>query len=146
MTNVLVDQGMEILTEDVCLELLGGEEVGRVAVSVSALPAIFPVNYRMVDGDVLFRTGDGIKARSAVEGNVVCFEVDHLDLERHSGWSVLLVGRARLVPEDQAVDALKDLQLSPWAGSEASRLVRIHPEFVSGRRIVGERQSSPAQQ
>ncbi len=133
---MLVDQGLEILSEEVCLGLLRREEVGRIAVSVSALPAIFPVNYRVVDGDVLFLTGDGIKANAAIEGTVVCFEVDHIDPEHRTGWSVLVVGQARLVTDVER-EAMGDLNLSPWAGGFKSHLVRIHPEFVSGRRIPG---------
>ncbi len=133
---MLVDQGLEILNEEICLDLLMREEVGRIAVSVSALPAIFPVNYRMIDGDVMFLTGDGIKANAAIEGNVVGFEVDHIDPESRTGWSVLIVGQARLVGAAERA-AMGDLHLSPWAGGFKSHLVRIHPEFISGRRIPG---------
>lgn len=134
---MLVDEGLEILSEDVCLDLLSREEVGRIAVSVSALPAIFPVNYRLVDGDVLFLTGDGLKATAAIEGAVVGFEVDHIDPEHRTGWSVLIVGQARLV-SDRERKAMGELHLSPWAGGNKTHLVRIHPEFVSGRRIPGD--------
>lgn len=133
---MLVDEGLEILSEEVCLELLSREEVGRIAVSVSALPAIFPVNYRLIDGDVLFLTGAGIKANAAIEGNVVGFEVDHIDPESRTGWSVLIVGQARLVGASERA-TMGDLDLSPWAGGLRSHLVRIHPELISGRRIPG---------
>lgn len=133
--TVLVDQGLEILSEELCRELLETESVGRIAISVSALPAIFPVNYRIVDGDVLFLTGEGLKANAAIAGNVVGFEVDHLDTEQHAGWSVLVVGKARIVP-DRERDTMEDLQLSPWAGGAKAHLVRVHPGFISGRRIA----------
>lgn len=134
---MLVEEGLEILAERLCLDLLAGEQVGRIAVSVSALPAIFPVNYRVVDGDVLFLTGDGLKANAAIAGNVVCFEVDHIEPERRAGWSVLIVGQARIVPAEER-DAMGDLGLSPWAGGAKAHLVRIHPEFISGRRITAD--------
>ena len=133
---MLVDQGLEVLSEEMCLELVAGEAVGRVGVSVSALPAIFPVNYRLVNGDILFLTGDGMKANAALQGSVVGFEVDHIDPANRSGWSVLLVGQARVV-DDRERAALGDLELSPWAGGTKSHLVRVRPEFISGRRIAG---------
>lgn len=133
---MLVDQGMEILSEEACRELLAGGTVGRIAVSLAAMPAIFPVNYQVVGGDVVFLTGEGIKANAAIAGNVVGFEVDEFDPANRTGWSVLLVGRARLVTEDERA-AMGELNLSPWAGGVKSLLVRIHPEFVSGRRIPG---------
>jgi hypothetical protein len=40
----LVDNGLEILSPEECRDLLRLGEVGRVAVTVAALPAIFPVN------------------------------------------------------------------------------------------------------
>ena len=132
---MLVDNGLEILTEEQCMELLGRESVGRVAVSVSALPAIFPVNYQLVDGNVLFLTGEGVKLHAAVEGAVVGFEVDHIDAEHRTGWSVMVVGQARLVAEEDRA-AFDDVSLSPWAGGRRSHLVMLHPEFVSGRRIT----------
>lgn len=133
---MLVEHGLEILTEEQCMELLAGESVGRVAVSVSALPAIFPVNFTVVDGNILFLTGDGMKAHAAVEGAVVGFEVDHIDPENQTGWSVMLVGQARLVTEE-ARTAFEDVHLSSWVAGHRSHLVILHPEFVSGRRIVG---------
>lgn len=132
---MLVEQGLEILSENVCRRLLESETVGRIGISVSALPAIFPVNYRMVDGDVVFLTGEGMKANVAIAGNVVGFEVDHVDPEQRSGWSVMVVGRARLVSDAERT-AMGDLDLSPWAGGTRSHMVRIHPEFISGRRIA----------
>ena len=140
---MLVDQGLEILDEAECLELLKCQRVGRIAVSVAALPAIFPVNYLLVDGDVAFLTGDGMKANAAIAGNVVGFEVDQVDSDRHTGWSVLVVGRARIVPEQER-RTMGDLHLSPWAGGTRTHLVRIRPEFISGRRISDSPTWSPA--
>ena len=133
---MIVDQGLEILSEDQCMELVATESVGRIAVSVAALPAIFPVNYKIVGGNVLFMTGEGVKSHAALHGTVVGFEVDHVDAEHHGGWSVMLVGQARMVNEDER-QALGDVGISPWAGGDRSNLVSIHPEFVSGRRIIG---------
>ena len=132
---MLVEDGLEILTPEQCMDLVASESVGRVGVSVSALPAIFPVNFQLVDGNVLFLTGEGLKSHAAVAGAVVGFEVDHIDTEHHTGWSVMLVGQARLVPDEDRA-AYEDVHLSPWAGGHRSHLVMLHPEFVSGRRIV----------
>ncbi len=133
---MLVDHGLEILSEQECMDLLSSAELGRIAVSVSALPAVFPVNYRLVNGDVLFLTGDGIKSQAALQGAVVCFEVDEVDAANRTGWSVMVVGQAQLVQGVER-EAYAGVHLSPWAGGAKSHLVRIRPEFVSGRRIAG---------
>jgi nitroimidazol reductase NimA-like FMN-containing flavoprotein (pyridoxamine 5'-phosphate oxidase superfamily) len=137
---MLVDHGLELLTEEQCLRLLATQMVGRIGVSVGALPAIFPVNYGMADGDIVFRTGEGTKLRHAVEGGVVGFEVDSVDIATQTGWSVLVIGRAEQMTADE-IELLEHLGLSPWAGPGRTTMVRIHPELISGRRIIKDRTS-----
>lgn len=136
MAEALVEQGLEVLTEEECLRLVGRSSVGRVGVTIGALPAIFPVNFIYQDGAIWFRTGEGTKLSAAAHGSVVAFEVDHADTFEHGGWSVLMVGTAEAVTDPARLDALSQLRLRPWADGDRDRLVRIAVEFVSGRRIV----------
>lgn len=132
------DRAIEEIDAAGCLELLGTQQVGRVAVVVGIHPVIFPVNYRL-DGDaVVFRTGDGAKLRGAA-GHPVGFEVDEVDVARHTGWSVHVWGKASDVTEDDGgplFQRLRRLELEPWAVAEASHWVRIDPVSITGRRIV----------
>jgi uncharacterized protein len=132
---VLVDNGLELLTEEECRALLCTQLIGRIAVSVGALPGIFPVNYTVVDDDIVFLTGEGLKLRAALENTVVGFEVDSLDPALDYGWSILVVGVAREVPAEEQ-ERLGPVRVSPWAGGDRTHMVRIHPEMISGRRIV----------
>lgn len=131
---MLVNGGIELLTEGECRELLGTEQIGRIGLSMGALPAIFPVQSRVVGEDIFFRTGEGSKRRAALEGSVVGFEVDRIDPATATGWSVLVVGMAREVRSDEEAPAGCD-GIVPWADGECCHLIRIHPEAVSGRRI-----------
>lgn len=130
---MLAEDGLEQLTDEECMELLVSADIGRLGVSVGAMPAIFPVTYKMIDGDIVFRIGEGLKLR-AVQGAVVSFEVDSLDTVSRAGWSVLVVGVARAVPEEDGGPALTE-QVTPWAGGERRHVVVIHPADISGRRI-----------
>ena len=56
---------------------------------MAALPAIFPVNYALLDGEIVFMTGEGTKLRAALERAVVAFQVDHIDEADAAGWSVM---------------------------------------------------------
>ena len=132
---MLVDEGLVILPEEECFELLGRHHVGRVAVTVGALPAVFPVNYTMLDGAIVFRTGDGTKLRAALNQTVVAFEIDDLDAFAHTGWSVMAIGVASQL-EGDALARAKRLPLRPWADGERDHYVRVVPEMVSGRRII----------
>jgi nitroimidazol reductase NimA-like FMN-containing flavoprotein (pyridoxamine 5'-phosphate oxidase superfamily) len=131
-----VDEGLELLTEDQARGLLATGEVGRVGVTIGALPAIFRVSCRLIDGSIVFRTAPGSKMSAAAEGAVVAFEVDDYQLADRSGWSVLAVGRAEVV--DDLATSLKvlDARVEPLAEGRRTTIVRIEPTFVSGRRIV----------
>jgi hypothetical protein len=77
---MLVDEGLELLSDEQCWRLLSSGEVGRVAITMHALPAIFPVNYTVIDGTIVFLTSPGSKLAAAIRQAVVAFEVD--DYER----------------------------------------------------------------
>lgn len=132
----MVDEGLELLDEAECMRLLALGGIGRVGVTIEALPAIFPVNYRLVDGGILFRTSPGSKLTAATTGAVVAFEVDDYHVADRSGWSVLAVGRSEVVHDLDLTFKLLDAGLEPYVDGPRGAIVRIVPTFVSGRRIV----------
>jgi len=133
---MIVDEGLELLTEDEARGLLAMGEVGRIGITLGALPAIFPVNYRMIDGSIVFRTAPGSKMSAAAEGAVVAFEVDDYQLANRSGWSVLAVGRAEVIHDLAMSFKVLDARLEPMVDGTRTTIVRIEPTFISGRRIV----------
>jgi nitroimidazol reductase NimA-like FMN-containing flavoprotein (pyridoxamine 5'-phosphate oxidase superfamily) len=135
---MLVDGGLELLDEDEAWALLRGGAVGRVGVTMGAMPAIFPVNYAVLDGAVVFRTAPGSKLSAAASDAVVAFEVDDYDRADRSGWSVLVVGRSEVVHDLDVTRRVLAADLEPYADGIRTAIVRIRPVFVSGRRIVRE--------
>ncbi|MEZ5169287.1 MAG: pyridoxamine 5'-phosphate oxidase family protein [Acidimicrobiia bacterium] len=131
----MTDDRLEGLTRAECLEFLGQSTLGRVAVTIGAVPAVLPVNYAMLDGDVVFRSAPGTKLSAAVLGTVVAFEVDEAECVDHSGWSVLVVGHAREIREGPELDAARALPLQAWAGGDRDHFVRIDSKQVTGRRL-----------
>jgi len=127
------------LTEAECWQLLGSVSLGRVVFTQRAMPAIRPVNH-LVDGrKIIVRShlGAAIVSRAAAaEGSVVCYEVDDLDPVRHTGWSVIVTGMARLVQEPAAITRYEEA-LEPWIAGQMDHVISIEPEFVSGIRLVG---------
>jgi uncharacterized protein len=136
-----MDDNLEVLSGDDCRALLESETIGRVGLSLEALPAIFPVNYSMIDGGIVFRTGEGAKLRAALSHTVVAFEVDHADPDREEGWSVLVVGVAEPVDDREKTLTFQAIP-PPWAEGDRQHLVRIRPEMISGRRIAHPRRQS----
>ena len=133
---MLVDEGLEILDDGECWKLLGQVPIGRVAVSVGALPAVFPVNFALDGDSIVFRTGEGTKLAAATERAVVAFEVDRFDPLEHTGWSVLAVGMAQAVTDAEERARLARLPVAPWAGGRREDFVRMGVELLSGRRIT----------
>src|SRR4051794_34583913 len=113
---MLVEDGLEVLDEGECRRLLATCHIGRVATSIGALPTVVPVNFTLLDSDVVFRTGVGTKLEAPVSEAVVAFEVDRFDDMDHGGWSVLVVGVARRIVDEEELARAAYLHLQPWAG------------------------------
>lgn len=124
------------LDRSTCLSLLSSVGVGRLGLSVGALPVIMPVGFR-VDGDrIVFslRAGDG--GAGAVNGAVVAFEADDVDPTTGVGWTVLVQGAARLVPDPQGHADHKRGPSSGNDGASAPRAQRMHERIQPGDEIV----------
>jgi nitroimidazol reductase NimA-like FMN-containing flavoprotein (pyridoxamine 5'-phosphate oxidase superfamily) len=124
--------GIEVLPKDECLVLLSGEQVGRVILTGGGDADVFPVNYVLRGGDVVFRTADGTKWRDGPRGRAA-FEVDRLDPEARSGWSVVVHGSL----EDADGLDTDTLGLAPWSPHDKPHVMRLVTETVSGRRLPG---------
>jgi uncharacterized protein len=135
--------GITVLDANQCWDLLRSSEVGRLAVSIGNEPDIFPVNFVVDHGTVVFRTAEGTKLAAAVLGESVAFEIDgESDGE---AWSVVVKGQAVEIEQmHELFDAL-ELPLYPWNSAPKHRFVRIVPDDVTGRRFkVADRASSHA--
>lgn len=101
--------------------------LGRVVFTHKAMPAIRPVNHLLDGKTVVIRShlGAAVTGHAAGDGAVACYEADDIDSARHTGWSVIVTGMARLVREP-AVKARYERLLSPgraarWTTSSRSR-------------------------
>lgn len=131
----MTDHELQELSEDRCWELLAGETVGRLAVSVANKPDIFPVNYRLHDGTIVVKTAPGLKLAAAVLGAGVAFEIDALDAADRSGWSVVVHGTAQKIELLEDLLDADDLAIEPWAAGTKNHYFRIEPTEVTGRLI-----------
>ncbi|MFE1248451.1 pyridoxamine 5'-phosphate oxidase family protein [Streptomyces sp. NPDC058735] len=124
------------LDEQECRSLLSTHGVGRISLTTPHGPAVYPVNYDVVDGAIAFRTAPE-SAPAGAAGHRVAFEVDHVDDAMSQGWSVLAVGRARAVTDPEAVRRLeRGARTGPWAGGRRTLWISIAVDRLTGRRIV----------
>ncbi|ADX73253.1 Pyridoxamine 5'-phosphate oxidase [Pseudarthrobacter phenanthrenivorans Sphe3] len=126
---------VEVLDSDECWDLLRGVPAGHLAVLVDGHPEIFPVNYKVDHGSVVFRSGEGTKLHAAAGPAAVAFEVDGTDQEKRTAWSVEVKGHAvALEPSPELLKGV-GLTLFPWQSGHKDHFVRIIPTAVSGRRF-----------
>jgi uncharacterized protein len=127
--------GLEVLTPQDCLRLLGSVPVGRIAYTDQALPAVQPVTFLLDNNAVLVRTGAGAQLASAARNAVVAFQVDQLDPESRSGWAVMVVGYAQEITDPDEVSRIKELPLRAWFTTERDHFIRVSIELIDGRRV-----------
>lgn len=124
------------LSRDEAWELLDSEPFGRLAVVVSGVVDIFPVNFVIHQRKLWFRTAQGSKLASLVVNNNVAFEADRkvrLDAEHLEVSSVVVHGRARRIEDGPEFEMAEELNLRPWIRTFKPYFVVIEPEQVSGR-------------
>src|SRR6201997_5951862 len=107
----ITDDGVTILPEHECWDLLAGVALGRIVTSVDDQPEIFPVNFVVQRRTVLFRTAEGTKLVSAAINRGVLFEAD--DHSAAEGWSVIVKGTARMLHTDEEIEEAERAQLLP---------------------------------
>ncbi|MET7481665.1 pyridoxamine 5'-phosphate oxidase family protein [Streptomyces sp. NPDC005538] len=132
------NDGFRELDRQECMRLLATVPVGRIVYTRRALPAVLPVNFGLDgDGAVLLRTSALSDLANAVDGAVVAFEADEVNAAAHSGWSVVVTGAATRVTDPTEHARLLRTGPRSWVPAPQEVFVRIEPELVTGRGLVG---------
>ncbi len=129
------------LTDEQALETLATKTFGRLVVHRKNDIDLFPLNYIVNDGKILFRTAEGTKLFSLNLNEDVLFEAD--DVEQAAGgtgeaWSVIVKGNARILRDSAEINAADELPLKPWLPTLKYNYVEITPNEggISGRRFT----------
>ncbi len=113
---------------DDCLHLVREHQVGRIGFVHGTVPVVLPVTYLVRGELIVFATAPGsILAALAEPGTAVAFEVDEVDAETATGWSVLITG-VTTTPGPGDADGLV-----PWAPGNRSVVVGIRLAQAAGR-------------
>ena len=121
--------GFAALAPDDCRRLLTTTAVGRLAATTGALPVVVPVQY-VLDGDrLLVQTPGHHEVPDTIDGQVVAFETDHLDLDAGVGWCVSVTGTATVLDDHDLLDPVHR-----WFSD--GRVVAVSTDLVTGHRVV----------
>jgi len=123
------------MSEAECRDLLATCEVGRIVLSLQAMPVALPVAYRLLGPDIVFRSAPGSKLTAAATNTVVGFEVDQLDSNTRSGWSVLVIGMSRLITSPDEIAGFEQTPIPEWLPGPP-HYVAIATQRISGRRLA----------
>ena len=132
---------VEELAEAESLALVAGQDIGRIAFSGRFGLTVWPVNYRLHEGSIVFRTGRDSPMdedlRTGLEHGEyqVAFEVDQIESGAREGWSVLIRGPAHHVVSEQERSAVARTGVTPWVGGPKEHYIQIVPTRITGRRI-----------
>ena len=95
-----------------------------------------PVNFRVHEGEVVVRLDEGSLLANLVVGERVAFEVDALDPNARTGWSVLVQGTGVRMINPARLELVRRMGLRPWAPGSRELYVAIVATSVTGRRIT----------
>jgi len=126
---------MVALDQVECWDLVAGGGVGRLVFDSERGPTALPVNFRVFDREVVFRTEPGSHFDQLDGAERVGLEVDHIDDAFSQGWSVLVTGTVRPPADDAELDRVQHLDVSPWAGGEKEHYRILESCQITGRRI-----------
>jgi uncharacterized protein len=133
----MAQRRLDILTEDECFTLLGEGRVGRLVYQDEFGPVAVPVNYGIAARSVVIRVEGGAKL-AAMQQPRVAFEVDDIDQDQRSGWSVIVRGAGREIALEQVPELLHRMDgdpPQPWAVGIHNTWLEIPAEMVTGRRF-----------
>ena len=123
------------LSEAVCREHLAQHSAGRIGFLAPAGPQILPVTYQFRGGNVVFRTSPTGALSGLVRRSSVAFEIDEIDEQNHSGWSVLVLGFAQAMAHNSLLTSAWESGPVPWAEGTRNVFIEITPRTISGRAL-----------
>ena len=125
------------MSRDAALARLASRSIGRIAyVARAGVADLVPVNFRVVGETVYVMSGPGPKLQAADRRELVAFEVDDIDEQTCTGWSVVAHGTARrLAPDERRRIVDGGLAPQPWAVGPRNAVIAIEISRIAGREL-----------
>lgn len=131
------DDVMAIPTEAEALGLLASQRLGRLVERIGDRVEIFPINYAVDAGRIVFRTAPGTKLAGLVAADEILVEADRVG--DHEAWSVIVRGSASILEREADIARAEALNLRPLVPSVKRVFVAIAIDSISARRFhLGE--------
>jgi nitroimidazol reductase NimA-like FMN-containing flavoprotein (pyridoxamine 5'-phosphate oxidase superfamily) len=135
------DVVLEELDEAECLRLIAPGGIGRLVFAGRYDLTVLPVNYKLHNGAILFRTAahsttdEDLRTGIAHAEYRVAFEIDDFDPAVREGWSVLVQGPAHHIDSEAERAEVQAAGVEPWPDGGREHFISITPARITGRRI-----------
>ncbi|MBO0833435.1 MAG: pyridoxamine 5'-phosphate oxidase family protein [Actinobacteria bacterium] len=132
---------LEELDESECLRLIAPGGVGRLAFAGRYYLTVQPVNYKLHNGAILFRTAENSTTDEDLRTGIanaeyrVAFEIDEFDTASREGWSVLVQGPAHHVDTESERAEVEAAGVESWPDGGREHFISITPRRITGRRV-----------
>jgi nitroimidazol reductase NimA-like FMN-containing flavoprotein (pyridoxamine 5'-phosphate oxidase superfamily) len=124
------------LSSEECRRRLEAGVIGRVAWNTVDGPQILPVTYAVHNHAVVFRTAAYGPLADLRHVRRVAFEIDEIDAETRTGWSVLVSGQSRAAAKAaELVELWTKADPVPWAPGTRNLFIEITIDQLTGRSI-----------
>jgi Pyridoxamine 5'-phosphate oxidase len=130
-------RGSELLQRAECRRLLAAAAGGiaHLGLVVDGHPVVVPVNYTMLDREVLLRLGPGSTLNELGRSPVVALEVDHVPSKGGEAWSVMIQGVATPLNDPAALRRAAASGLTPLVPVPGHEYMQVRTGVLSGRRF-----------
>ena len=109
-----------------CWALLRSGWLGRVSLSLNALPTILPVEYCVTGNELCVCLGHYDVPKRSVANAVIGFATDGINETTHQGWTVHVHGISRLAVTDV-----------PTCGThQHGQIVHLAPDIIHGQTLT----------
>jgi hypothetical protein len=134
---------VESLPEHECERLLRAGVLGRLVLPTPGRTEVFPVNYAVMGDALLIRTTPGSLLDRYADGVSLLLEVDAVDHEYWSGWSVVARGRGERLDEDHLTLGERGSPGPPRWAPGRDVWIRLPWSELTGRRIGAGPMATP---
>jgi hypothetical protein len=118
-----------------CRDLLGRTRIGRIGLSIGAVPAVIPIRYELSDTGILVGCGVDQVAK-AMENSVIALQSDGFDEDSQKRWTVLAIGPTHRIGALELRSHAPEQHATAWdvdAVRNAPHLFHLEPGVLSGR-------------
>jgi len=119
------------LSVDECWSLATTQAVGRIAWAGRDGITVIPVNFTVDGQAVHIRTAAYSALARECDDSPVSFQVDSFDPDTHSGWSVLMRGRAHV--DFRGTGPANPAEV--WAAGSRNLHLNVVVDHITGRRV-----------